>query len=99
MKKLLIVPSVLWLCILLAGCGKQNNDTEEITNAVVEPETEICADNGWILTNRAEWWDITVCGFDDNSFCFLEDLESWACEKGYIFFENREDVDNAEAAE
>jgi len=96
MKKLVIVPSVLWLCILLAGCGNKENDTETPA-PVIEPETEICADNGWSLTNRAEWGDITVCAFDDNSFCFLEDLESWECEKWYIFFESEEDLDNTEA--
>ena len=45
---------------------------------------------GWTLTNRAEWWDITVCAFDDDSFCFLEDLESWNCEKWFIFFGDKE---------
>ena len=95
MKKLVIVPSVLWLCILLAGCGNKENNAETPA-PVIEPETEICADNGWSLTNRAEWGDITVCAFDDNSFCFIEDLESWECEKWYIFFESEENLDNTE---
>ena len=93
MKKSLIVPSLLWASILLSSCGNQNNINE--TNINIDPEkNEICNNNKWILTNRAEWWDITVCAFDDDSFCFLEDLESWLCKKGLIFFEDTDEIND-----
>ena len=102
MKKSLIIPSLLWAAILVSGCGNQNN-IETPNTAVDLQKSEVCNDNKWTLTNRAEWWDITVCAFDDDSFCFLEDLESWLCEKGLIFFEDtgeintHEEIDNSEA--
>lgn len=92
MKKLLIVPSLLWASILLTGCDTQNNIELSDTNVDLQ-KNEICNDNKWSLTSRAEWWDITVCAFDDGSFCFLEDLESWLCEKGLIFFEDSKEVE------
>lgn len=89
MKKILIVP-VLWLSLLLIGCGKQNDVEVNTPNSdVVTPDT-MCIEKWWTLINRAEWWDITVCKFDDDSFCFLENLESGNCEQGYIFFEDEE---------
>ena len=101
MKKLLILP-LLWTSVLIAGCGNQNN-IENPNTTIDLQKSEICSDNKWTLTNWAEWWDITVCAFDDGSFCFLEDLESKICEKWLVFFEDSNDtkiddeVDNTEA--
>ena len=91
MKKILIVSSLMWV-LLLTGCGDQNNQ-QELQNTVDLQNNEICSNHKWILTNWTEWWNITVCAFDDNSFCFLEDLESWDCEKGIIFFEKDDEID------
>lgn len=97
MKKSLIVPSLLWASILLTGCWNQDT-TNNIDTSIDLEKSEICNNNKWTLTNRAEWWDIRVCAFDDDSFCFLEDLKSWLCEKGQIFFEDTnkiyEEIDN-----
>ena len=95
MKKTLVLSSVLLFSILLVGCGKKD-DTETITEENIPANNDICSNNKWTLTNRVEWWDITVCAFDDNSFCFLEDLESWNCEKWFIFFEDKEIIDAEE---
>lgn len=103
MKKTLILP-LLWTSILIAGCENQNN-IENPNTTIDLQKSEICSDNKWTLTNWAEWWDITVCAFDDGSFCFLEDLESELCKKGLIFFEDNKDtgiedeVDNTEASD
>ena len=90
MKKTLVVSSVLLLSILVVGCGKKDN-TKEITVEENVPTTnnDVCTTNNGTLTNRAEWWDITVCAFDDDSFCFIEDLESGNCEKWFIFFDEK----------
>lgn len=93
MKKTLVLSSVLLLSILLVGCGKKDNTETTIEENVPVNNNDVCSDNGWILTNRAEWWDITVCAFDDDSFCFLEDLESWNCGKWFIFFGDKEASD------
>lgn len=101
MKKLLLIPTLLWISILVFGCGKKdsikNPDTTNTPNNEViennEPSNEICSLNGGALTNREEWWDITICLFDDDTFCFLEDLESWDCEK-WILPLHDEEVDN-----
>ena len=93
------LPYLLWISVLLTGCWNQNN-TQDINLNVDLQKSEICNNSKWILTNRAEWWDITVCAYDDGSFCFLEDIESWLCEKGLIFFEDtneiNEEIDNNE---
>lgn len=98
MKKVLFVSILLWCSFLIAGCGKQNDknvdtqlrasDTEAVVNNGASLWT--CEGNWWVLTNRVDWWNITVCLFDDNSFCFLEDLENWMCEKGFLPFEDGE---------
>jgi hypothetical protein len=92
MKKLLIIPILMWISFLVVGCDEQDDvDTQDVDKGVVNDK--ICVDNWWILTNRADGWDITVCAFDDNTFCFLEDLESWLCEKWFLPFD---DVDNSD---
>ena len=100
MKKYL--PSLLWISVLLTGCWNQSNIQDSNIN-IDSQKSEICSNSKWTLTNRAEWWDITVCAYDDGSFCFLEDIESWLCEKGFIFFEDteeiNEEIDNNEASE
>jgi hypothetical protein len=101
MKKLLTMSALLWISILLVWCGKQDNTETPVTNDIPNneitenniPSNEICTINDGILTNREEWWNITICLFDDNTFCFLEDLESWDCEKGILPLYD-EEVDN-----
>ena len=90
MKKTLAVSSVLLLSLLLVWCGKKDNAEPVLAEENIPESNDICTTNGWTLTNRAEWWDITVCAFDDDSFCFLENLESWNCEKWFIFFGDKE---------
>ena len=93
MKKLLVVLVLLSFSLVLAGCGKKDNT--EVEN-LVTADVDSCAANGWNLVNWVESWDADVCVFDDNSFCSLDGLDSWDCQKWAEFFEN--DVDNEESA-
>ena len=44
--------------------------------------TDTCNEQWWEVQQWNEWWDIQdICYFSDESFCYLEDLASWACEK------------------
>ena len=78
---------------------KKDNAEHVLAEENIPESDDICTTNGWTLTNRAEWWDITVCAFDDDSFCFLEDLESWNCEKWFIFFGDKEASDTENEVE
>ncbi len=44
--------------------------------------TDMCNEQWWVVEQWFEWWDTQdICFFPDESFCYLEDLASWACEK------------------
>lgn len=104
MKKLLVISALLWISILFVGCGKKDSKTDEKTNETPEvvavSETtvnnEICTNNSWVLTNREERPEMEICLFDDETFCFIEDLESWKCEKWILPLKDEEEVDNSE---
>lgn len=101
MKKILVISALLWISILFFWCSKKDNtDTSDIAAVIPSTETsdDLCWDNNWVLTKREEWWDVTICLFDDETFCFLEDLESWDCEKGFLPLYDNE-VDNTWAEE
>ena len=86
MKKVLALFTLFGLAVLLVGCWKKDEPKNNETSA----SEEICGAHGWYLTNWAEWWDIAVCAFDDESFCFIENLEDWSCEKWFLYFEDDE---------
>lgn len=90
MKKLLIIPTLLSVSLLLVWCGDEENNAtiEELSNNEIN---NICEENEWELVNRVEWWDVVVCWFKDWSFCFVDDLISWACEKWFIKFKDEDD--------
>lgn len=61
-----------WDCFLINQWG-----WERIT--VV---TDMCNEQWWEIQQWNEWWDTQdICFFPDESFCYLEDLAAWACEK------------------
>lgn len=100
MKKLLVFSILLWFSLLFVWCGKQDdsqnlNVTSNSFDSVAS--SDVCKDNWWNLVNREDWWNVIVCWFDDDTFCFLEDLEDWNCEKWFLPFDDVEPVvDNAE---
>jgi hypothetical protein len=94
MKKLLIVPALLTATLLLVWCGDQNEETT--TNQISNEDNNICENSEWELINRAEWWDVTVCWYNDWTFCFLEDLKSWDCEKWILPINDEEEKSNIE---
>jgi len=48
-----------------------------------KPTSVICEENGWTAEIWLEWWEEQyVCVFDDESFCYQDDLIDWNCNKG-----------------
>lgn len=59
--------------------------------------TDMCEEQWW----EVQYWqeggdDFEICWFDDESFCYLEDLAAWACEKGDMKYEDWWDDELAE---
>jgi len=78
MKKALVLPALLALSLIFAWCENQQISNEQY-----------CNNNWWVLETRYEWWEeYSVCSFDDQSFCYIEDLLNHACNRGEIFYEN-----------
>lgn len=78
MKKLLALSVLLGLSLVFTWCEKQ-----QLTNE------QFCNNNWWKLETRYEWWEeSTVCSFDDQSFCYIEDLVSKACNPWELFYED-----------
>ena len=74
MKKLALIISIIWISIYLVACSKQNNSQIN--------EFKWCTDNNWNPESRFDWsGNFDVCYFNDESFCFLEDLNKWECKK------------------
>ena len=47
-----------------------------------KPTSVICEENGWTAEIWLEWWEEQyVCVFDDESFCYQDDLIDWVCYK------------------
>lgn len=54
-----------------------------------KPSSEYCIDLWWNPEYWQEWWeDFYVCTFDDDSFCYLDDLPNWDCKKGDMHYED-----------
>jgi len=44
--------------------------------------TDLCEEEWWEVQHREEGWDdFEVCMFEDESFCYLNDLADWSCGK------------------
>ena len=51
--------------------------------------TDMCNEQWWEIQQWNEWWDIQdICFFPDETFCYLEDLAAWACEKWDMKYED-----------
>lgn len=79
------------------SCEYLNPETgwERITVA-----TDLCNEQWWEVQHREEWWeDFEICMFKDESFCYLNDLAAWSCEKWDMRYydeedDDRDDIDN-----
>ena len=60
------------------GMEKDDNEWWERITVV----KEMCEEQWWKIEEWNEWWDTQdICFFPDESFCYLEDLAAWSCEK------------------
>ena len=83
MKKLLIVISIIWISLVFVWCNRHNNSDNSQYN--------ICTDNEWNPESRFNWsGKLDVCYFNDESFCFLDDLKNWECKKWDYYYEDEE---------
>ena len=83
MKKLLLIISILWISIFFVWCNKQDNSKDN--------QFKLCSDNWWNSESRFNWsGKLDVCYFEDESFCFLEDLKNWECKKWDHYYEDEE---------
>lgn len=84
MKKLVLIISIIWISLLFVGCNKQDNSKNN-------DQYKLCRDNKWNPESRFNWsGKLDVCYFDDESFCFLDDLKNWKCEKWDHYYEDEE---------
>lgn len=69
-KTLISLAMISLVCTAWCSLIPENSTTEEIVN----PASEYCEQNWWILEIVPdEWWSRWKCNFDDGSFC-----EEWA---------------------
>ena len=72
----------LWLFDIKDWPGMERDDNVPEWWERITVVTEMCEEQWWKIEEWNEWWDIQdICFFPDESFCYLEDLASWACEK------------------
>lgn len=46
------------------------------------PTSVVCEENWWNFQVWLEWWEEqNVCVFDDESFCYLQELIDWVCKE------------------
>ena len=51
------------------------------------PLSVYCEESWWTPEYWMEWWeDFYVCAFEDDSFCYLDDLFNWYCNKWDMFY-------------
>ena len=91
MKKSLLTITALLSILFLAWCndimdwdGMERNieDIPEWGGERISIVTDKCNEEWWEVQTRYEWWEEQeVCFYDDESFCYLEDLWSDLCKK------------------
>ncbi len=88
MKKIFVVIMLLSFSLVLVSCGKKSE--KEAVN-IIDSENDTCSINGWNLVNMTGNWNGSVCVFDDESFCSLDDFNNWNCQKWTMFFDGEID--------
>ena len=69
--------------MLFVGCNKQNHHENN--------QFDLCWENWWNPESRFNWsGKLDVCYFQDESFCFLEDLKNWECKKWDHYYGDEE---------
>ena len=55
------------------------------------PSSVYCEENWWTYQIWLEWGEEQeVCTFDDNSFCYFDDLVAWNCSKWEFYYDEDE---------
>ena len=55
------------------------------------PSSVYCEENWWTYQIRLEWGEEQeVCTFDDDSFCYFDDLVAWNCSKWEFYYDEDE---------
>lgn len=92
MKKFSMLVVLLLLCLFFIWCN--NNDKENWEDSIAKVTDNLCVEEWWKMETVTEWWEnFDLCIFDDESFCFVEDLEGGACKKWDIQYYDVESSD------
>ena len=94
MKKSLLIAALLWVSLLFVWCDKKPQPTQPENNLPTElTADQYCNAKWWVFETRYEWGEESnVCTFADESFCYIEDLLSWACNAGDLFYTGEVDL-------